>query len=58
MFFIKGEVVRGNLKLRRERRRTGIINRLLARLEVNNLFQKKEVGETLGERFRRTRTKS
>lgn len=37
--FLRGEVVRGNLKVRRERRMTEVLNRLLARTEVNDLLE-------------------
>jgi hypothetical protein len=37
--FLRGEVVRGNLKIRRERRMTEVLNRLLARTEVNDILE-------------------
>ncbi len=37
MLFINGQVVKGNLKPKRTRRRTEVFQRLLNRLEVNRL---------------------
>ena len=36
--FINGQLVKGNLKIKRTRRRTEIFQRLLSRVEVNRLI--------------------